>query len=67
MFHKHIFFYWIPANKMFLNDTFQHLRFAGVIPGPLGINDRYGPFFTYAQTVGFGTVDSACSVKIEFA
>ena len=38
---------------MFLNDTFQHQRGAGVIPGAFRINQSDRPLYAYAQAIHF--------------
>ena len=47
----------LPANQMLLNDAFQNIRRAGVIPNAFRINDRNRPMRTNPQAVDLGAID----------
>ncbi len=66
MLHEQIILHRRTAYQMFLNDAFQNIRRAGVVPDAFGINECDGPLLTYPQTVSLGSVDSTLARQAEF-
>ena len=42
---------------MLLDDFFQHIRCAGVIPNAFGVNDRDRPIGAHAQAIDLAAID----------
>src|SRR5580693_1917540 len=49
--------HYTPADEVFLDDPLERLRPCGVVPGPLGVDQRDGPAIADAQPVGARAVD----------
>src|SRR5215469_10299665 len=51
------FGYYPALQQVFLDDSLQDLRSAGVVPDTFGIDDRDGALCADAQAVGFCAID----------
>lgn len=56
----------LPADEMFLNDPFEHLWRAGVVPDPLRINDRDWSAGADLQAIRLRAEDAAVACELQF-
>ena len=57
IFREGIFGNHFPADEMFLNDAFQNVRRAGMIPHSFRVNDGDWPLNTDTKAVGLGAIN----------
>jgi len=62
----YVFLDWSPSDQVFLDDSLQHFRRAGMIPCALGIDDRSGTLLTDLKTIGFCAIDAALTCQVQF-
>jgi hypothetical protein len=49
-----------PSNKMFLDDPFQYIGRATVIPNRLGIDNRNRAILADTEAISLGSIDKRC-------
>lgn len=55
----------LSADQMLLDDVFEHIGRAGMVPRAFGVNHRDGTLKADLKAVGFRSVDATCSNQIQ--
>ncbi len=66
-FSEAILFYDAAIDQMLLDNDFEHLGGAGVVPDTFGVDYGYGAVLTYSQAIDFAAVDISLVRQSQFA